>query len=129
MTYAEKIIARAAGREAVRPGEALFAKTDWRYAHEYVSPAAIAVVHIGLEAYDDALDWAERAYAERRGWLAYLAVNPIFDPMRAMPRFIALVGSWVSTMSWNRQHPAVFVAPRHLRASDAHKDSINRDRR
>src|SRR5437867_412437 len=41
MTYAEKIIARAAGRETVRPGEALFARTDWRYAHEYVSPMVI----------------------------------------------------------------------------------------
>jgi 3-isopropylmalate/(R)-2-methylmalate dehydratase large subunit len=41
MTYAEKILARAAGTASVRPGEAVFAQTNWRYAHEYVSPMAI----------------------------------------------------------------------------------------
>jgi serine/threonine-protein kinase len=38
-----------------------------------------------------ALDWAERAYADRRGWLAYLKVNPMLDPLRQEPRFQALV--------------------------------------
>lgn len=43
MTYAEKIIAPACGRAqgAVAPGEAEFARADWRYAHEYVSPMSI----------------------------------------------------------------------------------------
>jgi 3-isopropylmalate/(R)-2-methylmalate dehydratase large subunit len=43
MTYAEKILgrARAGRRGAVQPGDALFARADWRYAHEYVSPMAI----------------------------------------------------------------------------------------
>ena len=62
-----------------------------RHAREYVSPAAISAVHIGLAEYDAALDWAERAHGERRGWMAYLAVNPIFDPVRGEPRFLALV--------------------------------------
>jgi 3-isopropylmalate/(R)-2-methylmalate dehydratase large subunit len=44
MTYAEKIIARAAGMDSVRPGDGVFAKADWRYAHEYVSPMAISAV-------------------------------------------------------------------------------------
>ena len=38
-----------------------------------------------------ALDWAERAYDERRGWVAYLTVHPIVDPLRDEPRFHALV--------------------------------------
>lgn len=44
MTYAEKIItrARAGGVGPVRPGDGLFAKADWRYAHEYVSPMSIS---------------------------------------------------------------------------------------
>ena len=44
MTYAEKIIARARGgaSDAVQPGDAVFARTDWRYAHEYVSPMSIS---------------------------------------------------------------------------------------
>jgi serine/threonine-protein kinase len=57
----------------------------------YVSPVPFAILHIGLGDLDTALDWAERAYAERRGWLAYLKVNPIFDPLRQHPRFAALV--------------------------------------
>lgn len=42
MTYAEKIIARASGQKAVRPGDSAFADADWRYAHEYVSPMSIS---------------------------------------------------------------------------------------
>ena len=44
MTYAEKIIARASAGSAgaVRPGDAIFARADWRYAHEYVSPMCIS---------------------------------------------------------------------------------------
>jgi 3-isopropylmalate/(R)-2-methylmalate dehydratase large subunit len=46
ITYAEKIIARAQrdGTGFVRPGDGIFAKVDWRYAHEYVSPMAIAAL-------------------------------------------------------------------------------------
>lgn len=44
MTYAEKIIARAStgNTDAVRPGDAIFARADWRYVHEYVSPMCIS---------------------------------------------------------------------------------------
>ena len=58
---------------------------------EYVSPVALATVHLGLGNNARALDWAERAHAERRGWLNYLAVNPLVDPLRGNPRFEALV--------------------------------------
>lgn len=44
MTYAEKIIARASGRSRVQAGDAVFARVDWRYAHEYNSPLAIAAL-------------------------------------------------------------------------------------
>jgi len=44
MTYAEKIIARASGGAPVRPGDSVFAKADWRYAHEYSSPLGIAAL-------------------------------------------------------------------------------------
>ncbi len=42
MTYAEKLVARASGCGSVTPGQSVFAKTDWRYAHEYVSPMSIS---------------------------------------------------------------------------------------
>jgi len=57
----------------------------------YVSPVAFAILHIGLGNLQQALDCAERAYDERRGWLAYINVNAIFDPLRHEPRFHALV--------------------------------------
>ena len=49
MTYAEKLLARNAvlnaatgrtGLPAVRPGDGLFVKADWRFSHEYVTPMA-----------------------------------------------------------------------------------------
>ena len=40
---------------------------------------------------EKALDWTEVAFDERRGWLAYMQVNPVMDPMRGNPRFEALV--------------------------------------
>ena len=58
----------------------------------YVSPAALAILHIGLGNAEQALDWAERAFDERRGWLVYFKVNPMLDPLRDQPRFAALLG-------------------------------------
>jgi len=61
-------------------------------AHEsYVSPVAFAIFHVGLGNVDRALDWAERAYDEKRGWLAYLKVNPMLDPLRNESRFTSLL--------------------------------------
>jgi serine/threonine-protein kinase len=58
---------------------------------EYVSPVGIAMINVGLGDIERAVDWTERAYAERRGWLCYVRVNPLMDPMRGHPRFEALV--------------------------------------
>ena len=57
----------------------------------YVSPVAFATLYIGLGDVETALNWTERAREERRGWVAYLRINPIFDPLRDSPRFQALV--------------------------------------
>ena len=41
LTYPEKVIARArGGSESVRPGESIFIKADWRYAHDYITAMA-----------------------------------------------------------------------------------------
>ncbi len=58
---------------------------------EYVTPVAFATAFLGLGEFDAALDWMDRALEDRRGWLAYVLVNPIFDPVRMLPRFDALV--------------------------------------
>ena len=59
----------------------------------YVSPVALAMLYVGLGDHPHALDYAERARDERRGWIAYLRVNPVLDPLRGDPRFQALVAS------------------------------------
>jgi serine/threonine-protein kinase len=78
-----------AGR--ITEAEAIARELEARAARGYVSPVAFATLCLGLGDTARALDWAERAYAERRGWLAYLKVNPIVDPLRGEPRFAALV--------------------------------------
>jgi len=39
---------------------------------------------------DHAFGWIERARVERRGWLCYLKVEPLLDPIRQDPRFAQL---------------------------------------
>lgn len=57
MTYAEKLLARhavvdaaagQAGLPAVRPGDGLFVKADWRFSHEYVTPMAASFLEKAL---------------------------------------------------------------------------------
>ncbi len=82
------LLARSGNREAATE---LLRELDAAREQGYVSPVAFAILHIGLGNLQDALDWSERAYDERRGWLAYVNVNPIFDPLRNEPRFRSLV--------------------------------------
>ena len=82
------VLARAGNREAAL---AHLRDLEQRAATGYVSPVAFATVYLGLGDVEDALDWTERAREERRGWVTYLRVNPIFDPVRHSPRFQALL--------------------------------------
>jgi tetratricopeptide (TPR) repeat protein len=58
---------------------------------EYVSPVELAIVYIAIRDTEKALNWAEKAVEERRGWATYLRVHPMVDPLRAEPRFEALI--------------------------------------
>lgn len=78
-----------AGR--MREARDVVAQLESHAMHEYVSPVAFATALLGLGDVERALEWTERALEERRGWLAYLRVNPVMDPMRGHPRFEALV--------------------------------------
>ena len=71
--------------------ETLLQQIEAQHRKGYVSPVAFAILQIGLGNVREALDWAERAYDERRGWVVYAKVNAIFDPLRDEPRFKALV--------------------------------------
>ncbi len=58
-------------------------------AKRYVSPYRLAVVYTGLGQIDDALEWLNRAAADRSVWLIHLhlARDPRFNPLRNDPRF------------------------------------------
>jgi serine/threonine-protein kinase len=53
----------------------------------YVPALAFATVHLGLGEDDQALDWLEKAYAERFNRLAYLRREAIWQPLGNNPRF------------------------------------------
>ena len=57
----------------------------------YVSPVDLARLHIVLGDTDGTFHWLEQAYAERRGWMTYLNVEPLLEPIRSDPRFRDLV--------------------------------------
>jgi len=91
-TYTRSTLGYALAR-AGKSDEArrILAELEAHAARGYVSPVAFATVLLGLGDVERALDWTERAHTDRRGWVAYLNVNPVMDPMRGHPRFAALV--------------------------------------
>jgi TolB-like protein/DNA-binding winged helix-turn-helix (wHTH) protein/Flp pilus assembly protein TadD len=57
----------------------------------YITPAAFVHAYLGLGDNDEAFAWLERAYEEQSTFLVYIKVFPVFDPLRADPRFQDLV--------------------------------------
>ncbi len=53
----------------------------------YVSPYNIAAVYVGLNERDKALEYLEKAFEERTCALAFVKVEPLWDPIRPDPRF------------------------------------------
>jgi TolB-like protein/DNA-binding winged helix-turn-helix (wHTH) protein/Tfp pilus assembly protein PilF len=58
--------------------------------NQYVSPYYIAIVYVALGKNELAMDWLEKALADRSNGLVFLKVEPELDPLRSNPRFIAL---------------------------------------
>ena len=57
----------------------------------YPSPYNLAVVHLGLGDYEQAIDWLEKAYEARNSHMVYINHGPKFDPLRKNQRFISLL--------------------------------------
>jgi tetratricopeptide (TPR) repeat protein len=57
---------------------------------QYVSPYYFAIVCVGLSRNDEALDWLEKAYADRSNGLVFLQMEPELDGLRSHPRFVSL---------------------------------------
>lgn len=73
-------------RQARDLREELVAATD-----RYIASPLIARVHLGLGESEQALDWLERGLAERSYWMVFLKCDPVYDPIRSHPRFVALL--------------------------------------
>jgi serine/threonine-protein kinase len=86
--YTLATLGYALGRSGqIREARRILAELETRRREQYISPVALATVCLGIGEYEQALDFAERSCDERRGWLAYMDVNPILDPLRSSPRF------------------------------------------
>ena len=59
--------------------------------NDFVPPFNLALVYLGLGDHARALDYLEQAQAADSQWMMYLKMDRIFDPLRADPRFIALM--------------------------------------
>lgn len=58
---------------------------------KYVPPYYVAMLHHGLGNSTEAMQWLERAYADRDVHMVFLGVDAKWDGLRSDPRFIRLV--------------------------------------
>ena len=66
-------------------------RQEWAEYKSYVTPFSRALVYIGLGDFDAAFEWLDRAVDERDLHILHLTVKPVYDPIRADPRFHALL--------------------------------------
>jgi tetratricopeptide (TPR) repeat protein len=74
-----------------KEARALLAELQMRAATEWVSPIALARIHIGLGESDEALGELERAYRQRAYRIEELGLDRRWDPIRGELRFRELV--------------------------------------
>jgi tetratricopeptide (TPR) repeat protein len=53
----------------------------------HVQPGLIAMIYIGLDEREQALTWLEKSYRQHSAMMAWLKVDPRFDPIRQEPGF------------------------------------------
>jgi TolB-like protein/DNA-binding winged helix-turn-helix (wHTH) protein/Tfp pilus assembly protein PilF len=70
--------------------ERLLAELVAESTKQYVSPYYLAVVYVGLGKPEEAIDWLEKAFADRSNGLVFLKAEPELDDLRSNARFVAL---------------------------------------
>jgi serine/threonine protein kinase/tetratricopeptide (TPR) repeat protein len=81
----------AARRGRMDEARAVLHQLQDRSKTSYVSPVALCGLYVTLGQSDAAFESLEEAYRERRGWLAYLKIEPTLDGLRNDQRFPRLV--------------------------------------
>ena len=78
---------------AGEPGRAreMIGKLSGLAQRTYVPATVYAVVHLGLGENERALDWLEKGCDQRDTPLIAVKVHPLYDPLRAYPRFQSLL--------------------------------------
>ena len=70
--------------------EKLLAQLERDAKTKYVSPYYFAIVYLGLGDNEQAMNWLEKAFADRSNGLVFMRVEPELDHLRPNPRFLAL---------------------------------------
>ena len=65
----------------------LLRELQQRALHERVSPIYFARIYVGLNDHEQALQWLRKIYDEHSDHILSLGVEPVYDPLRADPRF------------------------------------------
>jgi len=79
----------AAGRQS--EGREVLAKVLGLQQHRNVLAYFVAFGMSSLSSKDETLEWLEKAYEERSGWILHLHYEPAFDHLRAHPQFADLL--------------------------------------
>jgi TolB-like protein/DNA-binding winged helix-turn-helix (wHTH) protein/Tfp pilus assembly protein PilF len=86
------ILAHIYGRMGrVEEARAVLSQLRQRSRTEAVPAYYVALVYVGLGENDNAFEWLEKALEERLGPFNELNADPVFDRLRADPRFTVLV--------------------------------------
>lgn len=74
-----------------REARQMLAQLDSLQKRRYVSSYFFAMIYMGLDDRDSTFARLEQAWEERAGFLAFLKVEPILDPLRKDPKFDRLI--------------------------------------
>jgi len=61
-------------------------------ARPHVPAHSVGTVYLGFGDIDGAMDWFDTAIEQKSMWIFWLKVDPLYDPLRASPRFANLLG-------------------------------------
>ncbi len=57
----------------------------------YVASDIVATIYVALGDHDRAFEYLQKGYEERAGWMIWLRVDPVWNPLRSDQRFIAIL--------------------------------------
>jgi TolB-like protein/Flp pilus assembly protein TadD len=70
--------------------EVVIKELEERFANKAADGRDIAIVYTGLGETDEAFNWLERAFQDHSVFMAFLNLEPLFDPLHADPRWADL---------------------------------------